>query len=107
MQLSPGAARLHAFLFLEGGSMSLRRLTELAQLAPGEAQAAIDELARALQGSGLTLIATGEQVTLATAPEVSEAIKRAFEAQLQRDIGDAGLEVVSIILYRGPSTRAE
>jgi len=107
MHLSPEAARVHAFLFLEGGSLARKRLADLAQLSPEQLKSAVSELAAALQGSGLTLVISDHEIALATAPDVAASIKQIFEAQLQRDIGEAGLEVLAIVLYRGPSTRAE
>ena len=40
-------------------------------------------------------------------PETSQEIREAYRRELGREIGDAGLEVLSIVLYRGPSTRSE
>lgn len=101
------AAQVQAFLFAEGGALSLRKLADLAGAKDAELSAALDELGAHLEGSGLSLVRTEKEVSLATAPKASGAIKAAYEAELSRDIGDAGLEVLAILLYRGPSTRAQ
>jgi segregation and condensation protein B len=98
---------LHAFLFIEGGPMSWKKLSQLLETSEEEVKAAAAELQRSLEGSGLTLVITEREIALATAGETSERIKAVFEEQLQRDIGEAGLEVLSTLLYRGPSKRSE
>ena len=46
-------------------------------------------------------------MSVVVSPATSEEIKTAYELELGREIGDAGLEVLAIVLYRGPSTRAQ
>lgn len=106
-KVSPLAQQAHAFLFVEGGSLSWKRLCALLGAKEAEVKKALQELSMALQGSGVCIVETEREVALATSPETSEHIKRAFEAQLERDIGEAGLEVLSTLLYRGPSKRAD
>lgn len=105
--MSDLAARAEAFLFSEGGVLTLRKLEQLVGAKKEELSTALDELAAHLEGSGLSLIRTDTEASLATAPKTTDAIKKAYEEELSRDIGGAGLEVLSILLYRGPSTRAE
>ncbi|HEY4487555.1 MAG TPA: SMC-Scp complex subunit ScpB [Candidatus Paceibacterota bacterium] len=105
MELSNRAALAESYLFIEGGSLSRKKLSQLLACTAEETQAAISELTAALDGSGLGLAQTEREVALVTAPRVSEEIKATFQEALQRDIGDAGLEVLAVLLYRGPSTR--
>ncbi len=105
--MSERAARIQAFLFTEGGALSLRKLAALAGIPEAELAPALDELAAHLEGSGLSLVRCDKEAALATAPAVTEAVRAAYEAELSRDIGDAGLEVLATLLYRGPSTRAQ
>lgn len=105
--MSDRAARIQAFLFAEGGALSLRKLAGLTGVSEAELAPALDELAAHLEGSGLSLVRSDKEAALATAPAVAEALRMAYEAELSRDIGDAGLEVLALLLYRGPSTRAQ
>lgn len=105
--LSDLSARAEAFLFSEGGALTLRKLEQLVGAKKEELSTALDELGAHLEGSGLSLIRTETDVSLSTAPRAAEAIKKAYEEDLARDIGEAGLEVLSILLYRGASTRAQ
>src|SRR3989338_8724130 len=100
-------ARAHAFLFSEGGSMTRKKLAMLLGCKQPELQGALDALGERFQGSGLSLIQTEREVGLAVAASAADAVQKAFERELARDIGDAGLEVLAIVLYRGPSTRAQ
>jgi len=104
-QLSDLAARAQAFLFVEGGSLPTHKLAQLLKSDQRGIKGVLEEIAASLEGSGLTLIQTDKEVSLATAPRVSDAVRESFEEALERDIGEAGLEVLAIVLYRGPSTR--
>ena len=101
------ASRAEAFLFTEGGSLSLRKLAALMKMKEPELQTALEELSRRLEGRGLALIKTDTEVSLAVAPDASGSVRAAYRAELEKDIGDAGLEVLAIVLYRGPIARSE
>lgn len=101
------AARAQAFLFSEGGALSTRKLSQLLEIKEHQLREVLKELGVRLEGSGLTLIEAPNEVSLAVAPETSGAVQKAFERELGREVGDAGLEVLAIVLYRGASTRAE
>ena len=105
--LSPHAAQAQAFLFVEGGALSWKRLGTLLGTKEEETKRLVKELSAALEGTGLCIVETEREVALATAPGASEAIKKVFEEQLQREIGEAGLEVLATLLYRGASRRSE
>lgn len=107
MNTSELSKRAEAFLFSEGGSLTLRKLAHLLETKEAELREALKILSTRLEGSGLTLIQTDTEVSLGVAPEVSSAVISAYERELGKEIGDAGLEVLSIVLYRGPSTRTE
>lgn len=100
-------AQLHAFLFSEGGSMTIKKLSRLSGADEPAVNSALATLATQLEGTGLTIVKTDTEATLAIARESSPAVLAAFEREFSADIGDAGLEVLAIVLYRGPSTRAQ
>jgi segregation and condensation protein B len=99
--------RLEAFLFAEGGANSRKKLTQLLECKPEELTAALQELRGKLDGRGITLVESETEVALAVAPSTQAALEDAFKKELGREIGDAGLEVMAILLYRGASTRAQ
>ncbi len=101
------ASRAEAFLFSEGGTITLRKLAQVLETKEPELRGALRELSARLEGGGLALIHTETEVSLAVAPHVSDAVQSAYAKELGSAIGDAGLEVLAIILYHGPSTRAQ
>lgn len=56
---------------------------------------------------GIVLIDDGAQVELRAAPAASEIIERVRRDEYAREVGKAGLEVLSAVIYRGPLTRSE
>ena len=100
-------ARAEAFLFSEGGTLTLLKLAQLLEVKEPQLPEALAALRVRLEGTGLTLITTDTEVSLAVAKETSPAIQKSYERELSQEIGDAGLEVLAVVLYRGPSTRAQ
>lgn len=99
--------KLEALLFSEGGALSKKKLMQLLEIDAVALQVATSQLAYAREGSALTVIESETEIALATRPELKSTLEHAYERELGREIGDAGLEVLSIVLYRGPSTRAQ
>lgn len=100
------ATRAEAFLFAEGGELTYRKLASLLACKEGEVKTALQALSERLEGRGIALIRTDTAASLATSREASALVREALKRELERDIGDAGLEVLAIILYGGSSTRA-
>src|SRR3989338_2019092 len=98
--------KIEALLFSEGGPLAKKKLTQLLDVDTKDIDGAARLLSASLQGRGLALIESETELALAVQGELKETIEKAYEKELGREIGDAGLEVLSIILYRGPSTRS-
>lgn len=98
--------RAEALLFAEGGELPRRKLASLLECSESDLRNALEMLSSRLTGSGLSLIQTDTAISLAVSPETTKAVQDALKRELERDIGDAGLEVLAIVLYSGPSTRA-
>ena len=101
------SARAQAFLFSEGGTLTQKKLVSLLGVKEPELKVALTALSARIEGTGLALIQTETEVSLAVGKETSAAVQKAYERELAGEIGDAGLEVLAIVLYRGPSTRAQ
>lgn len=98
---------IQAHLFAEGGTLAKRRLSQLTGADPETVNRALTQLSLHLENTGLSLITTDTEATLAVSKIESAALSGTYEKELGREIGDAGLEVLAIVLYRGPSTRAQ
>ena len=105
--MSDLVTKLEAFLFVEGEPVTKKKLTQFLGCTTGDLEAAAAELARRRKDSGIAVLQTDSEVSLAIAPDAAATIEEAFARELGKEVGDAGLEVLAIILYRGPSTRSE
>lgn len=101
------SSKIQAVLFYKAEPLSQKRLAQILKVEEGEIKTALNELREDLRGTGLTLIEWEDEVTLATSKEVSTIIEALTKEELTKDLGKAGLETLSIILYQGPLTRAE
>ncbi|HET8580980.1 MAG TPA: SMC-Scp complex subunit ScpB [Candidatus Paceibacterota bacterium] len=108
-QLLPDApldARIEALLFATGSAISRAALARQLGCDTATLDAALEALVARLAGTGLALIETERAVSLATAPAVADTLASMRRSQFDGDLGQAGLEVLAIILYRQPATRA-
>jgi len=98
--------QLEAVLFYFAEPKSLDELGKMLKTSREELNTSINILRESLSARGLRLIIAGDMVSLATAPEASEMIERMVKEEREKELGKAGLETLSIILYHGPLTRS-
>jgi segregation and condensation protein B len=101
------SSQIEAVLFYKAEPLSVKRLAQIFKVEEEEIREALNELREQLRGRGLTLVEWEDEVTLGTAKEVSTLIETLSKEELVKDLGKAGLETLSIILYQGPISRAE
>ena len=99
-------SQIEAVLFWKAEPISLRKLGDILNKNENEVKEAISALAILLQNRGLTLIQSDNEVALGTTKDASELIEKLTKEELIKDLGKAGLETLSIILYQGPISRA-
>ncbi|MFQ5662143.1 MAG: SMC-Scp complex subunit ScpB [Candidatus Paceibacteria bacterium] len=100
-------AKIEALLFFKGEAMKVKELIKLLGVDKSIIENALIELKENLSERGIQLIRKDDEVILATNPEMSDLIERIRKEELTKDIGKAGAETLSIILYKGPVARAE
>jgi len=103
--MSDAAQKIEALLFALGRPLSHDELKKQLKLSDAALAGALAELAQ--KPGGIAVVSDGREVELRTAPAVAETIERVRKEEYARDIGKAGLEALSAILYRGPLSRAE
>ncbi len=103
----PLSSQLEAILFWKAEPISFKKLAALLNVDAAAIKTGLEELENTLKGRGLTLVRTDEEVMLGTAKELSPLIEQLTKEELTRDLGKAGLETLSIILYQGPISRAD
>ena len=101
------AAKIEAILFWKAEPVSMKKLASLLNEKLEAVKTALIELENALKGRGLTLVQTDEEAMLGTTKELSSLIEQLTKEELTRDLGKAGLETLSIVLYQGPISRAD
>ena len=95
---------IEALLFVAAEPLAYSRLTALLGVERPVLDQALVSLEQRLNG-GIRLVRAETTVGLRTAPEMSNTVEQLLGDSGERDIGQAGLEVLSIILYEGPSTK--
>lgn len=99
-------AYIEAILFFKGDPISVIRLSKILGKSKEEVEKALKTLEEKLQNGGLRLVSNEGKVMLGTASKASGFIEGLIKEELSKDIGQAGLETLSIVLYRGPITRS-
>ncbi len=103
--MSNDAQNIEALLFTLGRPLSRQEIKKQLNLDDAALEAAINEL-RERQG-GVALVDDGRELSLRTTAQTADVVERVRKEEYARDIGKAGLEALSAILYRGPLSRAE
>lgn len=101
------SSQIEAILFFKAEPLSIKRLTQILKKDEEEVRNAVRELREELKGRGLALVEWEDEVTLGTSKDVSHLIETLTKEELTKDLGKAGLETLSIILYQGPLSRAD
>jgi len=99
--------KLEALLFWKAEPVSFKKLASLLKVDEPTITTALNQLEETLKGRGLSLVRNDEEVMLGTAKELSSLIEELTKEELSRDLGKAGLETLSIVLYQGPISRAD
>lgn len=96
---------IEAILFSQPEPMAIKRLARLVKLSSNEIEISLAKLTENLVERGIVLIKTAEEVSLATHPEASSILKEIRQEELQKNLGQAGLETLSAVIYAGPLTK--
>jgi len=99
--------QIEAILFWKGEPISIKKLSQIFEKTEEEISVAIKQLEEKLVDRGITLIFKDDEVTLGTSKENSLIIEKLTKEELVKDLGKAGLETLSIVIYQGPISRAE
>jgi segregation and condensation protein B len=100
-------AKIEAILFFRGEPIKLKKLAEFLDVKIPELDKGVNVLEERLKISGLSLVRNGDEIMLGTKAEVGGIIEKITKEELTRDLGKAGLETISIILYKNPISRRE
>lgn len=100
---------VESILFVSGEPVKKNKLVKIVGAKIEE----IEEVLKKLQekyaqgSSGLSLLVKGEEVQLSSKAENALYVEQLVKNELQDTLSSAGLEVVSIVAYRGPISKSE
>lgn len=99
---------LEAVLFAGGEPISIEKLTEAMELPPERIEELLERLSGKLEGeeSGIRLVKLEDSYQLCTKPQYAAEVRRAFEIRRNTPLSQAALEVLSIVAYNQPVTKA-
>lgn len=104
-------SKIEALLFVVGDEgLTVKQLCSLLELDAMEVEAALSELATSYEEnemSGIMLKQLAGTYQLTTKPEMSDTIKKLVENPTSQVLSAASLEVLAIVAYKGPITRAQ
>ncbi len=103
----PLSSQIEALLFWKAETLSIKKIANILEKTEDEIKEAIKTLHEDLKVRGITLVEWEDDVTLGTAQGASELIEKLNKEELSKDLGRAGIETLSIILYQGPISRAD
>lgn len=104
-------SKIEALLFVVGDEgISVKQLAVLLETERMDIEAGLSELAsmyRENESSGIMLKELAGTFQLTTKPSMSETIKKLVENPTSQVLTAASLEVLAIVAYKGPITRAQ
>lgn len=98
---------IEAALFFKGGTLSYKELADATEATIDEVKSSVQSLKVSLEGRGLSIVIERDEVALATTTEAHDMVARMRRAELDGPLGKAGLETLSIIIFRGPLAKSD
>ncbi|MEK7596608.1 MAG: SMC-Scp complex subunit ScpB [Patescibacteria group bacterium] len=100
-------SKLEALLFFKGEPVTKKKMATILACDREELESALSALERNLENRGLCVISNGDEIEMRTSPDAGSFIEKLTKDELVRDLGKAGLETLTIILYKHPVKRSE
>ncbi len=97
---------LEAVLFASGEPISIQRLSQTFEIEPAEVQKAAESLAQKLETTSLELLTLENTYQISTKKKYAEYIKKAFDIKRKTPLSQAALEVLAVVAYNQPVTKA-
>ena len=108
MPAPPAPVQLvESLLFVAGEPVTLAQLAKALELPAEAIAAALEALEAECRGRGVRVQRHGDLVQLVSAPESARAVAGFLGVQASGRLSPAALEVLAIVAYRQPLTRAQ
>ena len=99
--------KIESYLFYTGESCTLKKLATVFDVGQSEVEEALQNLEQSLTNRGIVLMKNGDEVMLATHPDMNELIQSIKKQELSDPLSKAALETLTIILYKNGATKPE
>ena len=108
MEINEISSAIEAILFASGDSVPVSRIAQVLGVEENEIKKAADGLAEEYEKSvrGIRLLRLEDKLQLCSAPEFSRVITQALETRKPPRLSPSALEVLAIVAYYQPVTRA-
>lgn len=100
-------SKIHSLLFVSSKPLSVKQLAKFTSASEAEVATALQELSEYAKDSGVVLLDTGSHYQLASAGGNSATVTDFLNSDLREQLTDATTEVLAIIAYRQPISKAE
>ncbi len=101
------ASKIESLLFVSNKPLTAKTLAKLLEVEESGVKTALRELASQRKDSGIVVLEADEGFQLASNSANSTVIKNFLNADLRERLTDASVEVLAIVAYRQPISRAE
>jgi segregation and condensation protein B len=98
---------IESLLFVSAKPLSVKQLSKILETESALVQKALDELVLARKDSGVVVLENNLEYQLATNSANSTTVKNFLNTELREKLTDATVEVLAIIAYRQPISKAE
>lgn len=98
---------VESLLFVAGEPVTISQMARVLELPADTVETAVEQLTAACRNRGIRVQRQGDRVQLVSAPETAPVIARFLGVQAGSRLSTAALEVLAIIAYRQPLTRAQ
>jgi segregation and condensation protein B len=100
-------AMLESLLFVSGKPLKIKDFSRILEIEENEIQSALDALAEEKKENGIILLENSGEYQLATNSKYSTTVKNFLNSELREKLTEATVEVLAIIAYRQPISKAE
>ncbi len=98
--------KIEAILFYKAEPVERAELQSVLKISPKELEDTIGLLKEKWKG-GVVVVDDGSLLSFMTSSEVSPLIEAMRKEELEKELGRASLETLTIVLYKGPVSRRE
>ena len=100
---------IESLLFISGEPMNFKKLAKIIAVKESDIKLSAEKLSAEYSklDRGLKIIVKDGRVQMVTSGESSLFVEKYLKADIEGELSRAALEVISIVAYRGPISRAE